>query len=68
MPNFKPISFEMTELQGWVESAPPPLTFTIFVVFFAYLPNNRSTPFALKPSYYQSKVWERFVSDYDAYT
>ena len=44
------------------------ITSTIFVVFFAYLPSNRSTSFALKRSYYQSEVWECFVSDYDAYT
>ena len=44
------------------------ITSSIFVVFFAYLPSNRSTSFALKQSYYQSEVWERFVSDYDAYT
>ena len=30
---------------------------TIFVVFFAYLPSNRSNSFALKPSYYQSEVF-----------
>ena len=41
---------------------------TIFVIFFAYLPSNRSTSFALKRSYYQSEVWVRFVSHYDAYT
>ena len=44
------------------------ITSTIFVVFLAYLPSNRSTSFALKPFCYQSKVWERFVTDYDAYT
>ena len=32
------------------------ITFTIFVVYFAYLPSNRSTSFALKPSCYQSEV------------
>ena len=36
---------------------------TVFVVFFAYLASNRSTSFALKPSYYQRGVWERFVLD-----
>ena len=41
------------------------ITSTIFVVFFAYLPSNRSTSFALKPSYCQSEVLERFLSDYD---
>ena len=44
------------------------ITSNIFVVFFSYLPSNRSTSFALKPSYYQSEVWERFLSDYDVYT
>ena len=39
------------------------ITSTIFVVFFAYLPSNRSTSFALNPSYYQSKVWEHFLWD-----
>ena len=43
------------------------ITSTIFGVFFAYLPSNRSASFALKPSYYQSEVWEHFLSDYDAY-
>ena len=38
------------------------ITSTIFVVFFAYLLSNLSTSFALKPSYYQSEVWERFIS------
>ena len=44
------------------------ITSTIYVVFFAYLPRNRSTSFALKPSYHQSEILERFVSDYDVYT
>ena len=44
------------------------ITSTIFIVFFACLPSNRSTSFALKPSYYPSEVWERFVSDYRVYT
>ena len=44
------------------------ITSTIFIVFFACLPSNRSTSFAFKPSYYPSEVWERFVSDYDVYT
>ena len=41
---------------------------TIFVVFFAYLLSNRSTSFALKPTYYQNEISERYVSDYDVYT
>ena len=44
------------------------ITSVIFVVFFAYLPSNRPTSFALKPSYYQSESWERFVLYYDVYT
>ena len=44
------------------------ITSTIFVVFFAYLPRNRSIAFSFKPSYYLSEVWECFVLDYDAYT
>ena len=44
------------------------ITSAIFIVFFPYLPSNRSTSFALRPSCYQSDVWERFVSDYDVYT
>ena len=44
------------------------ITSTIFAVFFAYLPINRSTSFALKPSCYQSEIWKRFVSDYDVFT
>ena len=44
------------------------ITSTIFVVFFAYLPSNRSTSFVLKPSYYLSEVWEHFISDYDVNT
>ena len=32
------------------------ITLTIFVAYFAYLPSNRSTSFALKPSCYQSEV------------
>ena len=41
---------------------------TIFIVFFAYLLINRSTSFALKPSYYQCRIWECFVLDYNVYT
>ena len=41
---------------------------TIIVVFFACFPSNRFTLFALKLSYYQSKVCVRFVSDYNVYT
>ena len=41
---------------------------TSTVVFLAYLPSNRSTSLALKPSYYQRDVWERFVSDHDVFT
>ena len=44
------------------------ITSAIFVVLSAYLPRNRSTSFGLKPSYYQSEIWECFVSDYDVYT
>ena len=44
------------------------ITSTIFVVFFAYLLSNRSTSFALKPTYYQNEVSERYISDYDVYT
>ena len=43
------------------------ITSTIFVVFFAYLPSNRSTLSVLKSSYYESEVWEHFVLDYDVY-
>ena len=43
------------------------ITSVIFVVFFAYVKQS-TTSFALKPSCYQSEVWERFVSDYDVYT
>ena len=43
------------------------ITSTIFVAFFAYLPSNQSISFAWKPSYYQSEVWERFVSDYEVH-
>ena len=41
------------------------ITSTSFVVFFALLRSNRSTSFALMPSYYQSEVRGRLVSDYD---
>ena len=44
------------------------ITYTIFVVFFAYLPSNRSNSFALKLSSYQREVWERFVSNHDVYS
>ena len=44
------------------------ITSTIIGVLFVYLPSNRSISFALKPFYYQSKVWERLMLDCDVYT
>ena len=44
------------------------ITLGIFVACFAYLPSNGSTSFALKPSYYQREVWERFVSNNDVHS
>ena len=44
------------------------ITSAILGIFFSYLPSNQSTSFTLKPSCYQSEVWERFVSDCDVYT
>ena len=43
------------------------ITSAIFVVSFAYLLSNPSPLFALKRSYYHSKVSEHFLSDYNVY-